>query len=98
LIGVQLLPWLPALVGQDEHRRYRLEADSQPGDTVLTVLLRLGERDPPLLEQLWDAERHELKMVIEVAVNGAVLGIHHHLDSPLQPGDEILLVPQYQGG
>ena len=32
------------------------------------------------------------------AVNGSVLGIHHHLHSPLAPGDEVLLLPQYQGG
>lgn len=37
-------------------------------------------------------------MPIEVAVNGSVLGIHHHLTSELLPDDEILLLPQYQGG
>jgi molybdopterin converting factor small subunit len=97
-ITVELLPWLPRLVGRDEGRAALLSLDYVPGETVAGLLARLGQAYPDLGADLWDAARGALKMPIEVAVNGSVLGIHHHLDSELQPGDELLLLPQYQGG
>src|SRR5262245_4400265 len=97
-IRVELLPPLGELVGRDARRRARLEMDVEEGEPVLDCLLRLGRLYPALHAQLWDEERRELRQPIEIAVNGAVLGMHHHLESPLHAGDEILLVPQYQGG
>ncbi|MDE3075233.1 MAG: MoaD/ThiS family protein [Chloroflexota bacterium] len=75
-----------------------LHEELRAGETVQEFLVRFASGYPQLFEWLWDAERSELKMPVEVAVNGSVLGIHHHLASPLKPGDEILLLPQYQGG
>jgi molybdopterin converting factor small subunit len=75
-----------------------VELEFHDGDTVLRFLLRLGQVYPELLAQMWVDERHELRQPIEVAVNGAVLGIHYQLNSALHAGDEILLLPQYQGG
>ena len=97
-VRVELLPPLGELVGRGANRRAKLDVDVQDGETVQDVLLRLGALYPDLHAQLWDDERHELRQPIEIAVNGAVLGIHHQLESALHPGDDILLVPQYQGG
>lgn len=95
---VVLLPWVPKLIGQDEGRPVTLHEDVRPDETVQAFLVRFAGRYPLLLDWLWDDAKQELKMPVEVAVNGSVLGIHHHLHSLLQPGDEILLLPQYQGG
>jgi molybdopterin converting factor small subunit len=97
-VRVELLPPLPQLIGQNGGRRAYVDLDYRDGETVQEFLLRLGGLFPDLNAQLWDAERQELRQPIEVAVNGAVLGIHHRLDSELRGGDQILLVPQYQGG
>ena len=97
-VRVELLPPLGELVGRGPSRRAKLDVDFVDGETVLDFLLRLGELYPDLHSQLWDDERRELRQPIEIAVNGAVLGIHHQLDSALHSGDDILLVPQYQGG
>lgn len=97
-IGVVLLPWLPRLIGRDEGRQLRLTLEYAPGETVAGFLARLSAAYPGLGQELWDEGRRQLKMPIEVAVNGSVLGIHHHLASELRPGDELLLLPQYQGG
>ena len=97
-VRVELLPPLGELVGRVPTRRAKLDVDFVVGETVLDFLLRLGGLYPDLHSQLWDDERHELRQPIEIAVNGAVLGIHHQLDSALHGGDELLLVPQYQGG
>jgi molybdopterin converting factor small subunit len=95
---VELLPPLPQLIGRDGGRRAYVDLEYRDGETVQAFLLRLGQEYPELSAQLWDDERQELRQPIEVAVNGAVLGIHHQLNSKLQVGDAILLVPQYQGG
>jgi molybdopterin converting factor small subunit len=79
-------------------RRAYVELEYRDAETVEDFLQRLGTHHPELHAQLWDDERHELRQPIEVAVNGAVLGIHHRLNSKLHGGDQILLVPQYQGG
>ncbi|HLG70220.1 MAG TPA: MoaD/ThiS family protein [Chloroflexota bacterium] len=98
MIAVELMPWLPRLVGMDEGRTARLAVEAVPGETVAGFLARLASLYPNLGVDLWDASRGALRMPIEVAVNGSVLGIHHHLDSALKDGDEVLLLPQYQGG
>ena len=98
MVTVELMPWLPRLVGLDEGRTARLEVEHRAGETVGRFLARLSAEYPQLGADLWDAERGTLRMPIEVAINGSVLGINHQLDSPLQPGDHILLLPQYQGG
>lgn len=97
-ISVELLPWLPRLIGQDEGRTARLTVVHVDGETVGQFLARLSAEYPGLGADLWDAAKARLRMPIEVAINGSVLGIHHHLDSLLKPGDEIILLPQYQGG
>jgi hypothetical protein len=97
-IRVELLPPLPKLIGRDGGRRAQVDVEYRAGETVQQFLIRLGTAYPELHAQLWDDERQELRQPIDVAVNGAVLGIQHHLDSQLHPGDGILLVPQYQGG
>ena len=97
-VTVILLPWLPRLIGRAEGRRAQFSLPLEAGQTVAGFLARLSAAYPPLGAELWDARRGALRMPIELAVNGSVLGIHHHLDSPLQAGDEIVLLPQYQGG
>jgi molybdopterin converting factor small subunit len=97
-ITVELLPWLPRLVGQDEGRKAVLRLEHVEGETVGQFLARLSAAYPELGAELWDPARGQLRMPIEVAINGSVLGIHHHLGSALQPDDEIILLPQYQGG
>jgi molybdopterin converting factor small subunit len=98
VITVELMPWLPRLVGLDEGRTARLNLEARPDETVAQFLARLSVDYPGLGADLWDAQRGALRMPIEVAVNGSVLGIHHHLNSALQDGDQVLLLPQYQGG
>lgn len=97
-VSIVLLPWVPKLIGQNEARQVTERRELQAGETVRHFLVRYAGEYPQLLDWLWDARKQELKMPVEVAVNGSVLGIHHQLDSELKPGDEILLLPQYQGG
>ncbi len=97
-VRVELLPPLGELVGRGSNRRAKLDIEFEDGKTVLELVVQLAQLYPELGAQLWDGERRELRQPLEIAINGAVLGLHHQLDSALHGGDELLLVPQYQGG
>ena len=87
----------PERNSHDRRHRAHVDVEWRAGETAQEFLVRLGPAYPELIAQLWDEERHKLRQPIEVAVNGAVLGIHHRLDSDLHAGEASLLVPQYQG-
>ena len=42
--------------------------------------------------------RGELAEHLEIAVNDALMGIRHTLDSEMKEGDLVLLMGQYMGG
>jgi sulfur-carrier protein len=97
-VHIDTVAWVTRFVGGNGSDRISFELAIEPGDTVRTILQRLSNRFPQLQYALWDAESGELGEHIEVVVNGAVLGVHHGLDSALQGGDRILLFGQYMGG
>jgi molybdopterin converting factor small subunit len=97
-VQVETVAWVTRFVGGTGSDRIGFELVMQPGETVRHALQRLSERFPQLRHALWDAETGELGEHIEVVVNGAILGIHHSLDSELRDGDRILLFGQYMGG
>jgi sulfur-carrier protein len=97
-IQIDTVAWVTRFVGGNGSDRVGFDLAIEPGDTVRTALRRLSERFPQLQYALWDPESGELGEHIEVVVNGAILGVRHGLDSPLQDGDRILLFGQYMGG
>lgn len=97
-IQVETVAWVTRFVGGNGSDRVSFEMAARPGDTVRSVLQQLSGRFPQLQYALWDPATGELGEHIEVVVNGAILGVHHTLDSELQDGDRILLFGQYMGG
>jgi sulfur-carrier protein len=97
-VQIDTVAWVTRFVGGNGSDRIGFDLALEPGDTVRTVLRRLSDRFPQLQYALWDAESGELGEHIEVVVNGAILGVHHGLDSTLKDGDRILLFGQYMGG
>lgn len=97
-IQVDTMAWVTRFVGGNGSDRVSFEMAAKPGDTVRTVLRQLSSRFPQLQYALWDANTGELGEHIEVVVNGAILGVHHTLESELQDGDRMLLFGQYMGG
>ena len=97
-IRVEVVAWATTFVGGDGTSRVTFEEEASPGDTIRHVLKRLSKRFPDLNKALWDDGSDDLSEHLEVAVNDAILGIHHSLDSEVKDGDDILLVGQYMGG
>lgn len=95
-VPVEIVGWPTRFVGGDGATRRLFEEPLAEGATVRSVLRGLSARYPDLAEALWHGA--DLGEHIEVLVNDAVLGIAHTLDSPLQPGDRVLLLAQFMGG
>jgi molybdopterin converting factor small subunit len=95
-VPVEIVGWPTRFVGGDGATRRVFEEPLAEGATVRSVLRGLSGRFPDLAAALWDGDA--LGEHIEVLVNDAVLDIKHTLDSPLAPGDRIVLLAQFMGG
>ena len=95
---MEAVSWVNRFLGGTGSGNMELEEMVQPGETVRGLLRRLTEVHPRLREALWDTSSEELGAHIEIVVNDAILGIEHTLDSPLNPGDRIILMGQFIGG
>jgi molybdopterin converting factor small subunit len=95
-VPVEIVGWPTRFVGGDGATRKLFEEPLTDGATLRTVLRGLTARFPDLEAALWHGR--DLGEHIEVLVNDAVLGIEHDLDSPLTPGDRIVLLAQFMGG
>ena len=95
-VPVEIVGWPTRFVGGDGGTRRLFDEPLGEGATVRSVLRGLSARFPDLQAALWHGDR--LGEHIEVLVNDAVLDIEHTLDSPLAPGDRIVLLAQFMGG
>lgn len=95
-VPIEVSGWPSRFVGGDGATHRVFEEPATPGATVRSVLRGLSARFPELAAALWHGS--ELGEHIEVLVNDAVLGIDHTLDSPVGPGDRIVLLAQFMGG
>jgi molybdopterin converting factor small subunit len=95
-VSVEVVGWPTRFVGGDGGTRRLFDEPLEAGATVRSVLQGLSARFPELGAALWHGAG--LGEHIEVLVNDAVLDIDHTLDSPLAPGDRIVLLAQFMGG
>ncbi len=97
-VRVEFVAWATVFVGGDGNSRVAWEEELEPGDTVRSVLRRVCTRHRELDRVLWDRGSEELGEHLEIAVNDAILGIRHSLNSKVKNGDSLLLMGQYMGG
>ena len=97
-VRIEALAWVNTLLGGTGSGTMDYDESVEPGETLREVLRRFSGRYPRLKDALWVAGTGNLGEHIEIAVNEAILDIHHTLDSPLAPGDRITLMGQFIGG
>jgi molybdopterin converting factor small subunit len=95
-VPVEIISWITKFIGGDGSGRRVLEEPWTEKATVRSVLRGLTARYPELHAALWHG--NGLGEHIEVIVNDAILGVAHDLDSPVAPGDRIVLLGQFMGG
>ena len=81
-------PLRPYSGGQD-----RLEA---AGATVGEILNQLGAQFPDLKDRLFDGE--ELRRFVNIYVNNEDIRYLEDLETPVEPKDEVSIIPAVAGG
>lgn len=95
-VRVEVHAWVRTFLGGPAAGSEDFHEPARPGDLVRDILRRLSDRYPDLAAALWDG--NEIGPHIEIVVNDTILGNEYTLESPVKPGDEILLMGQYIGG
>lgn len=95
-VTVEVISYVNQFVGGTGAGTVELALDTVPGQTLRDVLRRLSADHPKMNEALWHGD--EMGSHVEVIVNDELLGVSHNLDSPMHPGDRIILLGQYVGG
>ena len=72
------------------------EVESTASD-IATCLEELGNQFPKLKDRLWN-EQGELDRSIAIYINGNDIRFLQQLDTPLEAGDEISIIPAMAGG
>jgi molybdopterin converting factor small subunit len=96
VVPVEVHSWITKFIGGDGSGCRVMEERWTDKSTVRSVLRGLSARYPELQAALWHG--NELGEHVEVIVNDAILGLTHNLDSPVKPGDRIMLLGQFMGG
>ncbi len=95
-VKVETTAWINTFLDEGAPGSRIFEETAHPGDRVRDILRRLSGRYPKLSAALWEGD--QIGPHIEIIVNETILGVVYNLDSPIQPGDGILLTGQYMGG
>ena len=74
-----------------------LDVVSGDGGTLVACIDSLEQQYPGLKERLCD-EGGELRRFVNVYVNGEDVRFQQGLQTPLEPGDEVSIVPAVAGG
>ncbi len=97
-VKIEVFAWLTRYVGGDGGGRKFYTEEFTPGESLRTVVRRVSRGFPALDHILWDPDTGQLGASVEIIVNDAFLGITHTMDSELQDGDTITLLPAWDGG
>ncbi len=97
-VRLEFISWASTFVGGDGNERKLFDERVPQGATLRDVLRKMSARYRTLDEALWYDDSGTLAEHLEIAVNDALLGIHHTLDSEMKEDDHVLLMGQYMGG
>ena len=95
-VSIEVVPWLTDHFGHRGQGRLRLEERLPRGATVLDLVHRLAQEHPTFAGE---AFRHgQLSGHVAVLLNNRWLRPTHNLDTTLEPGDVVTLLPAFAGG
>ena len=92
VVPVEVHSWITKFIGGDGSGRRVIDEPWTEKSTIRSVLRGLSARYPDLQAALWHGDD------LGEHVNDAILDVTHDLDSPVKPGDRIMLLGQFMGG
>jgi len=68
------------------------------GETILGMVRRLAAEDPGLWKAILDEKTQEIRPNVLVTLNGCLVNPYDRSEALLKEGDEVLLLPNFDGG
>jgi molybdopterin converting factor small subunit len=97
-VQVEIMPWLSRYFAAEHYEHVVLEREVRDGATVRDLLDELAAQNQEFKEVLFDAKTGRLAGHVGLILNGRFLELTGGIETRLQPGDTLRLMPGYSGG
>ncbi|MFH1560590.1 MAG: MoaD/ThiS family protein [Chloroflexota bacterium] len=97
-IKLHAISWLSRAFGAEDASHFDTEMEVKVGETVRALFDSLAAQSHDFAEYIFDRDRQDLTGRVVVVFNDRILELVDGLDTKIQDGDTILLVPAYAGG
>ncbi len=96
-VHLEIMPWLSQALGAQDSR-LASEEEIEEGETVGDLLARIAVRYQGFGELVLDTETGRLTGHVSLTFNGRLLELLDGLQTKMNDGDTIILVPAFAGG
>ncbi len=98
VVVLECYSWLCRELGMATGDRGKVEVRFAPGETIQLVLDRLAAESEPFARHVFDRDLGRVKESVALLLNGRHVDLVGGIETALQPGDELLLLPGFAGG
>lgn len=97
IVNLEVMGWVAAECRYKKAGRWLLEENVEKGATIGELLHRIAQRDPCFRKAIFDSNM-TIQGYLSIVLNGQILGQPTFLDSRLNDGDTVMLLPAIDGG
>ncbi len=97
-VTLEVVSWLAKALGSQESGRLVRHEEVQTGATVRDLFDRLASENQEFARYIYDQGRQSLTGHVTVIVNDRILDLLNGLDTEINDGDTVLLLPAFSGG
>lgn len=95
---MEVMPWLTTAFGSKEPGSLVLEVEAEEGITAMSLIRQLANQYGEFGKLVFPPINGEFTTEISVILNGHLLGSAEEFQSQLKGGDNLVLVPPFEGG
>ncbi|MBI2918334.1 MAG: MoaD/ThiS family protein [Chloroflexi bacterium] len=95
---IEVFPWLTELFGASRASHMTMDVAIADGQTVRQLLARLAQQYPDFGQRGFSLETGLPSSLVSLFLNERFLELAGGLDAPLGDGDNIMMIPAWEGG
>ena len=97
-VKLDVFPGIGVGFGGDAGDRLVVDVEAVEGETVRALLGRLAQRVDGFGDAVFDTETQALRQHVSLVYNGRLIELVAGLDTPLNDGDVLTILPAFSGG